>query len=507
MAHTTIRFLTDPRADIEKPLSGNSSDDSANTLHGCLEQLYILKTQNRALKVLLSIGGWTYASHFASPISSSQGRSTFASSVVSLVKTYGLDGVDIDWEYPTDASEGSNMVSLLQVVRGALDTYGNLLNPPYHFTLTTAFPGPYGYQYLSLSEMDKYVDFINYMAYDYTGYWSPVSGDQANLFPSTSIPESTPFNTAAVISYISQSISLKKTVLGMPLYGRAFNNTNGLGEQFSGSRTYDFKDLPLSGCVEVNDASTSSSHCYGSRQLISYDNLPVVDQKAAFIKTNGLGGAMFWESSMDGTGDNSIIRHMAGAIGSNSGTGLDKTPNQLLYPDSPYNNILKCAPESTATQTSKTPSTTTTSSTATSALDVSLPVHATEASATPSHALSVTSASATAVASPTCSGDTCGSYIFRACPDGLCMCGIDADRNSVCVLNHNCETASRCSANSDCCPADQPSCNMGCLIDNCCPDGKGHCSQLTDGCLDSPLTSPPPAPTPFICRRLFRLFC
>jgi chitinase len=133
-----VRVLTDLRADIEEPLSGNS----ANEFHGCLEQLYLLKMQNRALKVLLSIGGWTYSMHFASAFSISQGRSTFALSVVSLVKTCGLDGVDIDWEYPTDASHGADIVRLLQAVRGALDTYGKLLSLPYHFTFNCILSGP-----------------------------------------------------------------------------------------------------------------------------------------------------------------------------------------------------------------------------------------------------------------------------------------------------------------------------------------------------------------------------
>jgi chitinase len=474
-SNARVRFLTDPRADTEKPLSEASSEESGNDLHGCLEQLYLLKKQNRALKVLLSIGGWTYSSQFALPASSSSGPSTFASSAVSLVKTYGLDGVDVDWEYPANASQAADLVALLQEVRAALDTYGNSLDPPHNFTLTTTFPGPYGYQYLRLSEMDKYVDFWNFLAFDYVGPWSKATGNQANLFPSSTNPESTPFNTELIISYVSQSIALDKIVLGLPLYSSAFNDTAGLGEQFSGSRTYDFKDLPITGCAEANDDATGSSYCYGNRELISYDNIPVVRQKADFIQNKTLGGAMFWESSMDGTGGNSIIQNMADILGGKDGSGLDKTPNQLVYPDSPYDNILKNGPEPSpapATTTSRSESSGTSSS----------PTPATtsrpESSFVSSSASSlITGASPSTL--PANSNCTVGPAFYEYKEGLLCLCSLDISDNPVCwdpsstCYNKNCTATPECSENEACMP-------------NACGSGSAHCAPVVDGCLNSP---------------------
>jgi chitinase len=447
--------LADPRADIEKPLSEVSSDESGNNLHGGLEQLYLLKKQNRALKVLLSIGGWTYSSHFALPASNPSGLSTFASSAISLVKIYGFDGVDIDWEYPANASQAAHLVALLQAVRAALDTYGSSLDPPYNFTLTTTCPAPYGYQYLNLSEMDESVDFWNFLAFNYAGPWSENTGSQANLFPSSTNPESTPFNTESIISYISQSIALDKIVLGLPLYGRAFNNTNGLGEQFSGSRTYDFKDLPITGCDEASDDATGSSYCYGNRELISYDNIPAVRQKADFIQSKTLGGAMFWESSMDGTGGNSIIQNMADILGGKDGSGLDKTRNQLVYPDSPYDNILKSASEPSPT-----------------------PAITSRPESSYVSAISLTTGASPSTL-PANSGCTVGPAFYEYKEGSLCLCSLDVggkpvrwDPSSTCY-NKNCTTTSECGENEACMP-------------NACGSGSAHCGPVVDGCLNSP---------------------
>jgi chitinase len=110
-----------------------------------------------------------------------------------------------------------------------------------------------------------------------------------------------------------------KINLGMPLYGLSFNDTTQPGDRFNGvgpsqrhdpePGLWDYKLLPQPGATQSTDASVMGSYSYdaGKRIVTVYDTQLVVRLKALYIESKGLGGAMFFESSQDKQGDDSLI--------------------------------------------------------------------------------------------------------------------------------------------------------------------------------------------------------
>ncbi|KAF9586704.1 hypothetical protein BGW38_008627 [Lunasporangiospora selenospora] len=336
-------FLGDPWADTDKHYEDDSWNESGTNLYGNFKRLAILKRQHRHLKVSLSIGGWTWSTNFAEVASEPSKRANFVRTSIELMNDLGLDGLDIDWEYPKSHDDASNYVTLLRELRHGLDNYQQEKGDPIPYLLTGAMPtGETQYSLLHLSEMNRYMDKFYLMAYDLAGSWSSVSGHQSNLHGGdTNVNK-------AVQHFLAQGIPSHKIVVGMPIYGRAFQNTNGIGHPFQGigkgtweEGVYDYKQLPLEGAVEYYDGETVSSYSYdpSKRELITYDTPFVIGQKANYIAERRLGGAMFWESSSDHPveNDRSLIGTVTKTLQHHA--PMDQSPNHLDFPTSKYENV------------------------------------------------------------------------------------------------------------------------------------------------------------------------
>jgi chitinase len=194
---------------------------------------------------------------------------------------------------------------------------------------------------MDLPGMDKYLDFWDFMAYDYAGSWDNTAGHQSNLFPDPKNPISTPFNTADAIDYYINvgKIAPEKLNLGLPLYGRAFAGTEGPGSPYTSigeghswdQGVWDYKAVPEGKVVELPELGASYMYDADKKYMVTYDTPNIARQKAKWIKEKKLGGALFWEVSGDKEGDESL----AGTVVKEFGK-LENSTNHLSYPQSEY---------------------------------------------------------------------------------------------------------------------------------------------------------------------------
>jgi chitinase len=295
------------------------------------------------VKVSLSVGGWSWSKNFATVACDPAKRQRFVQTSIQLVQDLGLDGIDIDWEYPKDDKEAFFYVHLLYETRIALDAYQQgcqQLNQP-RLLLTVAVPcGPEHYRKLRLAEMQPYVDLFYLMAYDYAGSWDATTGHQAAMFGGA-------LNTdQAINDYLKAGIPSRKLVMGLPMYGRGFSNTDGPECRFQGipkgtweEGQFDYKCLPKPGANEYNDVQRMASWSYdpNAREFITYDSPQIVATKCDYIRQRQLGGAMFWELSADRSPNDP--RNLVNTVYEALGRQVDQVPNHLDYPKSEFANM------------------------------------------------------------------------------------------------------------------------------------------------------------------------
>ena len=278
------------------------------------ESLARLRRVNPAIKLILSIGGWS-AGGFSEAAMTEETREAFANSAAEVVTEYGLDGIDIDWEYPcfsvagiqSDLKDKENFTLYLAKIREKLDALGE------GKMLTIAAGGDTYYVLnTNMAEAQKYLDYVQLMTYDLQGGFIKVTGHHASLYPG----KTNLFDVCvdkAVKVFKEAGVPAEKLIVGIPFYSRMWSGVkggkDGLGLEAETVGTYGpgYTDL-VNKFVDKNgykrywDEVGKAPYLFNGDQFISYDDEQGIQEKAVYVKENGLGGMMFWEYNCDPSG-------------------------------------------------------------------------------------------------------------------------------------------------------------------------------------------------------------
>jgi len=279
-----------------------------------------LKRNRPHLKVTLAIGGWNEGSKKYSEMASDPvKRGKFVASSISFLEKYNFDGLDLDWEYPGkrggDEDDKNNFILLIKELKAAFR--------PKNLLLTAAIgaaPDTIDVAY-DVENMYKYLDYVHIMCYDYHGKWDKKTGHNAPLRPR---PDESIADQSLNVEYtwkylLEKGADPAKTVLGVPLYGRAFTLVNpnsyemgapAKSTSFQGPYTREDGFMGYNEiCEEYGDqefpwdyawdAAHEAPYMYRGDSWISYDDEKSLKLKAEYAFDEGLAGVMTWSIDTD----------------------------------------------------------------------------------------------------------------------------------------------------------------------------------------------------------------
>ena len=247
-----------------------------------LNSIVELKSVNPELNVMLSVGGWG-SGRFSEMAADDARRLSFAQDCLKAVEEFGLDGIDIDWEYPTSDAAGissspddrENFNLLMRDLRAVLG----------EDRLLTLASSAYA-EYIDFFACEQYLDFVNIMTYD----MATAPYHHAALYASENTKGCC---EGAVKAHIEAGVPVEKLVLGMPFYGRGGTAM---------PRFVDYKDIEAGDAyVEMWDEVAQAPYLADQEGnlVLGYDTPRSMTLKCDFIKATGLRGAMYWDYDGD----------------------------------------------------------------------------------------------------------------------------------------------------------------------------------------------------------------
>lgn len=250
------------------------------------------KAEQDNTKVFLAVGGWyhiqggTSYEYFKEAISREFSRENLISEIMKITKQQDLDGIDIDFEHPRTQEDSEALVAFIQELSKQLHKESKELSIAV-YSKVHSVTGEEVNSIVYDTEMFKYVDHVNIMAYD--GQWDD-QYDAAFLSPFSFTRDIVDY---WVNLFDSLDIPRNKLVLGVPFYAQPEEENEA--------------QLAYNEIIEHNSTNSERDRAIINQVIYHYNGIKTIQRKTKLASDNGLGGMMIWEIGHDAPGDQSLI--------------------------------------------------------------------------------------------------------------------------------------------------------------------------------------------------------
>ena len=262
-----------------------------------------ITASNPNIQILLSIGGGAVnVGNWNAVLSTSGSRASFITQLVNYTTTNNIAGVDVDLEW--DFATNTNYSPFVLELKTALQAQNKMM--------TAALPGGTLFSVITPQALDAF-DFINIMAYDYTGPWQPSSPGQHSSYA----------QAQSAVAFWKTKVAASKLNLGVPFYSHTFVNSTTAGPDRS------FGEIVAENTANADvDQIGNNPNNYNEY----YNGRPTIASKVALANSEGLGGMMIWEVAQDSFDQYSLLTTIATTYATLSVPSFDPSVF-TLYPN------------------------------------------------------------------------------------------------------------------------------------------------------------------------------
>lgn len=346
---------SDPENDLENKFEGRTfyhkgqevKMDETLGYYGQFNLMHTMMQKYPDVTVLASTGGWAASRSLWLVTDNTDNMKKFANSALEFVRKYGFDGIDIDFEFPSETSQSGNPADFdLSETRrkGISERYGQLIkilrdtfdkaakeDGRYYWVTSAVSASSWVLGGQTNADYLDYLDFVSVMSYDYHGGWNQFVENQANIYPDPADTETASMAVPTLgfdwtYKYYRGVVQSEKILMGVPYYTRGWTNVSGGKNGLHGSSKTPatgidniWHDLdengkevpaganPLWHVLNLMNKEGSSYKKYWdpvgrvpyvwneeTKTFLTFEDEQSIQERINYVEENNLGGTLIW---------------------------------------------------------------------------------------------------------------------------------------------------------------------------------------------------------------------